>query len=406
MRVAFFHPHFKGVGGAEVLIGNQAQYLRSRALDVSLISRVRDPERWDSVLRGISICPFQTYLRRDWYLPPAARIERALPRVIAQLESQDAVIAHNFPSCALLGMAEIPRTTRIWYCNEPNRQLHLVEGSPSLHQRVQSQGAHSAAERAYRNKLRLHKLVGLSRLGRDVRELDRRYSARSEIICANSQYTRDRVQAVYGRSDAQVIYPMIDFPAAGRPRAGRDRTRGLQVLAHSRLDPVKNLEHVIRGFALYARRAPSAALHVVGLGRQRRALVRIARGLELGDRVRFHGYLSHTELERVYDACDVFALTSFGEPFGMVYPEAAARGLLLIGPDHAGPVEILDGGDLGFLCDPFEPRALAEILERIEAMSDADIDRLRSRADSACRSRYGANTVGPMLLRLLAAATK
>jgi glycosyltransferase involved in cell wall biosynthesis len=402
MRAAFFHPQFKGVGGAEVLIAAQAQFFVQHGHDVRLISHIQDRARWERAFAGVTLAAFQTDLPSQWYLPRALRIERALPRVLQHLQGCDAVLAHNFPSCALLGMADLPpTTTRAWYCNEPNRQLHLVESTPFLHARVQANPPSSAAERAYAHKLRWNQLLMRTRPGRRTRELDLAHSSQVAIICANSQYTRDNVQRIYGRSDAHVIPPIIDFPKAGRARTGIDRTRGLQVLAHARLDPIKNLDHVVSGFALYARQARGAQLHVVGVGRQRRALERLSQQLGVAAAVRFHGFLPQPELERVYDACDVFALTSLDEPFGMVFPEAAARGLILIGTDHAGPAEILDGGALGYTCDPFAPQALTEQLQRIAAASDADHDALRARAAAACVSRYSASTVGPMLLRLL-----
>ena len=402
MRAAFFHPHFKGVGGAEVLIASQARYLVEHGHDVRLITDIRDPARWERAFRGVTHSELQIYLPREWFLPRALRIERALPRAIQRMQGSDAVIAHNFPSCALLGMADLPHTTGVWYCNEPNRQLHLIESTPFLHARVSAHQPQSAAERAYVHKLRLYQLLTSTALGRQTRELDREHSAKVAIIVANSQYTRDNIARIYQRADAHVIPPIIEFPRAGRDRTGIDRTRGLQVLAHARLDPIKNIEHVVKGFALYAHRARSAQLHVVGVGKQRSALERLSEQLGIAAAVRFHGFLPQAELERVYDACDVFALTPLDEPFGMVFPEAAARGLILIGTDHAGPAEILNGGALGYPCDPFAPEALAEQLQRIAAESDAHHDALRKRAAAACFSRYSASTLGPMLLQLLA----
>ena len=396
MRVAFFHPQFKGVGGAEVLIASQAQFLVESDHDVRLISHMRQPERWQDAFTGVTQTDFQVYQPGEWFLPRATRIERALPRALEQLRGADAVIAHNFPSCALLGMAELPGTRRVWYCNEPNRTLHLIESTPYLHARVQATPPRSGAERAYANKLRLYRLLPTR-----TRELDRQHSARVEVVCANSEYTRANLQRIYGRSDAHVIHPIIRFPAAGRTRTGIDRSRGLQVLAHARLDPIKNIDHVLTGFALYARRAQGAQLHVVGVGPQRRALERLSEQLGVHDAVRFHGFLPQTELERVYDACDVFALTPIDEPFGMVFPEAAARGLIMIGTDHAGPSEILDGGALGYVCNPFAPEALSEHLQRIAAESDARHDSMRQRAAAASVSRYSARTLGPKLLKLL-----
>jgi glycosyltransferase involved in cell wall biosynthesis len=143
---------------------------------------------------------------------------------------------------------------------------------------------------------------------------------------------------------------------------------------------------------------------VVGAGPFLNRLETLAGSLCPAGSIRFHGYLPDEELRRVYEACDVFALLTLDEPFGMVYPEAAAKGLLMVGPDHGGPMEILDGGRLGWVVDAFSPEALAEALEQIWSLDDAEVDRRREAADRACRARYGVETVGPQLMGLLSEA--
>jgi glycogen(starch) synthase len=140
---------------------------------------------------------------------------------------------------------------------------------------------------------------------------------------------------------------------------------------------------------------------VVGAGPFRNRLEALATDLCPAGSIRFHGYLSDEDLCRVYEACDVFALLTLDEPFGMVYPEAAAKGLLLVGPDHGGPLEILDGGRLGWAVDAFSPEALAGALHEIWGLDDVEVDRRREAADRACRSRYGIEAVGPQLMALL-----
>jgi glycosyltransferase involved in cell wall biosynthesis len=103
----------------------------------------------------------------------------------------------------------------------------------------------------------------------------------------------------------------------------------------------------------------------------------------------------------VYDACDVFALLPIDEPFGMVFPEAAARGLLLIGPNHGGPMEIMDAGRVGWAVDAFSPEALADALHKIWTLSDAEVQKRRQAARNACVDRYSRKALWPQLRRLL-----
>ena len=401
MRIGFFHPKFQGVGGAENLIAAQVSYLRAQGHAISVISHIADRERWQGIFAGMDLREFQAYPWHNALLPQATRLALAQPKAAAALAGNDVVIAHNFPCCTLLGHSPLPGVTRVWYCNEPHRQLHLIDANPFLYARSQQVAPRSHAERFYAGRLRSYG-VSMSIPGgrRRLRELDRANTAKIEIICANSEYTRDNIRRTYGRADAHVVYPIVQFPARGASRTGLDRSRGLQILAHARLDAVKNLDHVLRGFALYHARAAGAQLHVVGTGGQASKLQRLAKRLGLGAAIRFHGFLPAADLERVYAASEVFALTPLDEPFGMVFPDSAARGLLLVGPDHAGPKEILDGGRLGWTCDPFEPESLAQAFERIAACSDAEINARREKADEACRSRFSEATLGPQLERI------
>jgi glycosyltransferase involved in cell wall biosynthesis len=139
----------------------------------------------------------------------------------------------------------------------------------------------------------------------------------------------------------------------------------------------------------------------VGEGGHESRLKGLARQLCPDEAIRFHGYLHKDELRPVCEACDVFVLLPVDEPFGMVFPEAAANGLLLVGPDHGGPMEILDGGRLGWVCDAFSPEALAERLAEIWALDDATVNQRRQEADRACRARYAPAVVGPQLLHAL-----
>jgi glycosyltransferase involved in cell wall biosynthesis len=170
-------------------------------------------------------------------------------------------------------------------------------------------------------------------------------------------------------------------------------------LVHTRLEYLKNVEVILSSFAAFRRRHPSALLHIVGEGSAGRDLQALARRLDVSQATRFHGFLSRTDLSAVYDACDVFALLPIDEPFGMVFPEAAARGLLIVGPDHGGPLEILDGGKLGWVCDPFAEESVLDALERVFALSDSEANERRAAADAACRQRYSQSAAGPQLER-------
>jgi glycosyltransferase involved in cell wall biosynthesis len=231
------------------------------------------------------------------------------------------------------------------------------------------------------------------------REFDLTFCAHLDEIYAISEFSRDNARTIYGRCREEVIYPIVRFPEGGHTRRGLDRS-GLKILVHGRLEIFKNVDTVIRGFARFFAQHSGAHLHVVGEGPHRKRLENLAVELAPGGAT-FHGFLPDERLREIYEVCDVFALLPLDEPFGMVFPEAAAKGLLLVGPDHGGPLEILDGGRLGWVCNPFSPEELAGIFDRIWALDDAEVDRRRIEADYACRSRYSESAVTPKLMDVL-----
>jgi glycosyltransferase involved in cell wall biosynthesis len=335
-----------------------------------------------------------------------SKLERVVPRAEPCLRDADVVLACNFPANLWLGASSIS-VRRAWYATEPSRYWHMVAANPRLHGRVTSSpGGITDAERDFSKALKEHEKA-MSKPSARTKEnaFDIEMTNKLDTIVAISEFGRDNVRRVYGRTDVQVIYPIVRFPRR-RPRlkSGLDRT-GIKVLTHTRLEIPKNVDSVIRAFALVHKKAPGSALHVVGEGKQKKSLENLARRLGLGDAVHFHGWVPENELDRVYDACDVFALTPLDEPFGMVFPEAASRGLLLVGPDHGGPFEILDGGRLGWVVDPFSDEAMADAFFRIWSLSDAEAERRRIELDRACRSRYSENVIGPQLLRALETET-
>src|SRR5207237_4260784 len=102
-----------------------------------------------------------------------------------------------------------------------------------------------------------------------------------------------------GRRGALVLYPSVPDVDAPRRAPGVDRA-GLRVLAHTRLERLKNVDTVLAAFALFRTRHPGAhELHVVGRGPDEQRLRECARSLGLGESARFHGFLAAEALEQI-----------------------------------------------------------------------------------------------------------
>jgi glycosyltransferase involved in cell wall biosynthesis len=77
--------------------------------------------------------------------------------------------------------------------------------------------------------------------------------------------------------------------------------------------------------------------------------------------------LESETLAACYAHCDVFALPSRGEGFGMVFLEAMACGKPTIGGAHGGVPDIIDDGETGILVAHGDVERLAQAIEFILA---------------------------------------
>jgi glycosyltransferase involved in cell wall biosynthesis len=389
MRLSVFHPAFDEPGGAELLAASQTRVLRELGVDVGVVTFVYREAAWREELDGVPVTARVRVSGSERRRPPRRADRREAAWASDQYRNADIVLAHNFPANAMLGGAKFGGR-KIWYCHEPPRLIHPLETNPYLCATLARGGdSHAGTVAWFRNQVRGWRLKTFFRL--------RRYHQRREDlegvrqlpeIWANSEHTRDNVLRVYGPRTVEVVYPIVEPPPAPRNRHGLDRS-GLKLLSWSRLQLSKNFDTLLRGFALFRRTCPGASLDIVGDGPDKLRLQDLAHALDLDGAARFHGFVSRTVLDELADKCDVFALLPPDEPFGMVFPEAAMRGLLVVAPDHGGPLEILDGGRLGWMVPAFSPDALADALASVWKLTDAEVDRRRAEADRACRERYG-----------------
>ncbi len=167
-----------------------------------------------------------------------------------------------------------------------------------------------------------------------------------------------------------------------------DRPLGTERLAVAagRLVHLKGTSLAIRALAAIAADVPDLRLVVVGKGRDRDRLERLARELGVANRVKFTGWLERPELLAMLGRADVLLFPSMHEECGAVVVEALARGTIPIVLGAGGPPVL--SGDAGYVV-PVKGvsrgavvRSLAEILRSHDPRADgrrrAAIARARS----------------------------
>jgi glycosyltransferase involved in cell wall biosynthesis len=171
----------------------------------------------------------------------------------------------------------------------------------------------------------------------------------------------DLVSRGIARSLVTVIPPGVSFdhytpdPTARAPRP---------TFAYiGRLKRYKGVGLVIRAFAQMAHR--DATLEIAGAGDHRASLEALARSLDLGERVRFLGFVSEREKLALLRRAWAVALASPKEGWGLTNVEAESCGTPVVASDSPGIRESVCHGSTGFLTPHGDVPAMAAAFDRL-----------------------------------------
>ena len=223
-----------------------------------------------------------------------------------------------------------------------------------------------------------------------ARSLLRRIGDSTDAVTYLGEYTRVRLaRALSPAAAARMtrLTPGVDT-SAFRPGAGGAAVRerlGLGgrpvTVCVSRLVPRKGQDTLIRAWPEVLAAVPDALLLIVGGGRYRAALARLAARTGVAGSVVFAGPVPWPELPAYYDAGDVFAMPCRTrrqgldvEGLGIVYLEASAAGLPVIGGDSGNAPDAIRPGETGYVVPGRRPAGLVAAL--VELLTDPAVARV------------------------------
>ncbi len=118
---------------------------------------------------------------------------------------------------------------------------------------------------------------------------------------------------------------------------------------------------LLEGFKLAQKKNPSLKLIIVGQDRYKKIIGAIPN-------VSVIGYISWEELQQLFYTAALFAMPAFNEPWGLVYLEALACKIPILGLNRNSLPEITQYGKYGFLVDDPTPERIADAI--LHAFSD------------------------------------
>ena len=141
----------------------------------------------------------------------------------------------------------------------------------------------------------------------------------------------------------------------------------------------KGIDEILEILPSLAQAVPNIAFLVVGDGSDRVRLEQKAQQVGIRERVIFAGRISEEEKVDHYRLADAYVMPSSGEGFGIVFLEALACGIPVIGSKIDGSRDALLDGRLGILVNPTDPAELrAAILQTLAAKDEGAKDRRNS----------------------------
>jgi len=200
----------------------------------------------------------------------------------------------------------------------------------------------------------------------------------SNLVLAPSRDTADHVASEQGvkREKIRVLPWALDpqFEAligpGSHPALPMDFPTGRVILTVGRwlaTERYKGMDTLITALPRLLTQRPEVQLVLAGAGDDRAWLEELADQNGVNRHVHFLTELSYSELAASYSACEIFALPSSGEGFGMVYLEAMACGKPVIGGLHGGAPEVIQDGVTGYLVPHGDPIQLATSIETLLA---------------------------------------
>lgn len=329
MRIALVHDYLNQYGGAERVLEALAEIFPDAPIYTLLHSPERTLSKFTGRVRQTSFLDYPFVHRNHRLFIPLMPL--AAGRIDLGKE-YDLIIS----SSASFGKGiNYEGSTHICYCHTPLRY---------------------AWEEDYLSAVFPRWIRFLFRpLLRYLRNWDRHVAQKPNVIVANSEFIRGKIQKCFGR-DATVIYPPVDLSQFYPDPSERERT---YFLAAGRFLHYKRFDLVIDAF-----NELPLPLKIVGAGPE---LLNMQKRIRSSHIEIIPFVKTNEELRRIYAGAKALIFPQV-EDFGLAAAEAIACGTPVIAYNGGGAKEIIQSGVNGFLFDKQTPEAIQFIIERFPSL--------------------------------------
>lgn len=165
------------------------------------------------------------------------------------------------------------------------------------------------------------------------------------------------------------------------------------------IDAKKRQDRLILAFNSVINNFPNVELHIAGDGPDQAVLEKLVAKLGLRSHVKFHGLLKRQDVFKLMRSCDIFALSSDYETFGVVLIEAMACGLPVVATKCGGPESIVTEEWLGRLTKRDDKSFTQGLLDVIKDLQAKRFDSFR--ISKHARTEYSYEAIGKRMTDII-----
>ena len=159
----------------------------------------------------------------------------------------------------------------------------------------------------------------------------------------------------------------------------------------------KGPEYLLASMPYVLKEFPDATLVFIGYKRNE-SLESIYKELNLGDSVRFLGFVSEDDKVAAFRSCDVFCMPSNYEGLGIVYLESMACGVPIVTTNTPGIADLVEPRKNGLLVPPKNPKKIAQAI--IEILSDRNLGKRMRRNNTKKVKNFSVGNVAKKTLAI------
>jgi glycosyltransferase involved in cell wall biosynthesis len=162
------------------------------------------------------------------------------------------------------------------------------------------------------------------------------------------------------------------------------------------LEPMYDVECVLRAFRIVQRKIPQAVLGIAGEGSEANRLRSLVREWRLNG-VHFYGTVPHKAVPSLYQRHDIYVNASRVDNFPGTLVEAACAGLPIVTTRAGGIPEMIRHRENGLLCEVGDPDALATCV--LQILQHRDFARQLARTARSWAEQFSWRSVFPQLMQ-------